>query len=148
MIRLVLALLVGAGVLYWTGQRVFLIQTGSMTPTAPVGSLVITGPTMPGVGDIITVQQSGSRPPLTHRVVGMVNGKLQTKGDANQVPDTLLVAPGDVLGRVELIVPYIGYLLAPLWAMPVVAWLLLAIVGLLFRFRVPQPAEPVRTPTQ
>lgn len=143
-----LALLVGAGLVYVTGQRVYLIHTGSMTPTAPIGSLVVTTPSRVEVGDVVTVQQSGNRPPLTHRVVARVGAQFQTKGDANRTPDSQLVAPGDVLGKVELTVPYLGYILAPLWAMPSLAWLTLLIAALLYLYPSQQPVEPARKPKQ
>lgn len=119
-------------VLYTTGQRLFVIQTGSMAPTAPAGSIVLTTPTRPAIGDVVTIQRPGGALPLTHRIVGERAGQFQTKGDANQAPDPGLVAPGDILGKVEVIVPYLGYILAPLWVMPVLSWILLAIAVLLY----------------
>ncbi len=136
------------GVLYTTGQRLFVIQTGSMAPTAPAGSVVLVTPARPTVGDVVTVQRPGGALPLTHRIVGERAGQFQTKGDANQAPDPGLVAPGDILGKVEVIVPYLGYILAPLWAMPLLSGLLLAIVVLLYLSLSLQPSAPARTQPQ
>jgi signal peptidase len=64
------------------------------------------------VGDVITFDD-GNTVPTTHRVVAIEDGQYVTQGDANQNPDAQRVAPGDVLGRVTLTVPFIGHVI--LW---------------------------------
>jgi signal peptidase len=75
----------------WTVVR---LATGSMTPTFPTDSLLVTH-SVPAsdvvVGDIVTVQRVGELP-ITHRVVAMkpVGGGLEQlalKGDANSAQD-------------------------------------------------------------
>ncbi len=92
--------------------------TGSMEPTIPVHSLVVVQQTDPSdlaVGDIITFKSTnqaleGSL--NTHRITQIddANGQLafHTKGDANTVEDTELVASGNVVGRVVFVSAWVG----------------------------------------
>lgn len=68
-------------------------------------------------GDIITYLSKdpshyGIR--ITHRVIGIFDNDdgiaYRTKGDNNNVEDSKLVNHGDVLGKVMLRIPYVGYL--------------------------------------
>ena len=92
--------------------------TGSMEPAIPVHSLVVVQETDPAdlaVGDIITFRSTnqaleGSL--NTHRItqIDETGGQLafHTKGDANAVEDTELVASGNVVGRVVFVSVWIG----------------------------------------
>ena len=92
--------------------------TGSMEPAIPVHSLVVVQETDPAdlaVGDIITFRSTnqaleGSL--NTHRItqIDETGGQLafHTKGDANAVEDTELVASGNVVGRVVFVSAWIG----------------------------------------
>ncbi len=100
------------------GARLLAIRTGSMEPTMPVGSLVVATEHDPAdlvVGDAITVSLDGGTA-LTHRISTIVQQDdrrmFQLKGDANPAPDPVLVMPDQILGRVDLSVPILGYLLA------------------------------------
>lgn len=94
-----------------------IVQSGSMTPVLPVGSVVmITPATTYGVGDIITFgKDTSKRIPTTHRIVGTerVDGVLhyQTKGDANEEADNALVPHSAVIGSVAVTVPRLGFVL-------------------------------------
>lgn len=91
----------------------FVILSGSMEPTVSPGDVVIVDASAAvAVGDVITFDD-GNSVPTTHRVVGIEDGQYVTQGDANQNPDTQRVAPGEVLGRVTLTIPYIGHVI--LW---------------------------------
>jgi signal peptidase len=94
------------------------VATGSMEPNIPVGSVVVVQPVDPATlrfGYVITFK-SPENPSLivTHRVnkvMGEPEAPLfRTKGDANDAPDLELVPPSNVLGRVRLHVPYLGFL--------------------------------------
>ena len=92
--------------------------TGSMEPAIPVHSLVVVQETDPAdlaVGDIITFRSTnqaleGSL--NTHRItqIDETGGQLtfHTKGDANAVEDTELVASGNVVGRVVFVSAWVG----------------------------------------
>ena len=116
------AAMVVAGV---AGARLLPVLTGSMTPYAPAGSLVLTVP-LPGsdvaVGDVIAFRppmpyQVSDDRPILHRVaeLGSRDGTpfLRTRGDANPAEDPWQVATADAhFGRAVLVVPHLGRLLA------------------------------------
>jgi signal peptidase len=109
-----------------------------MVPKMPVGSVVIsksTDPTMIKVGDIITfIPRSGvagtSEPFVTHRVVQVLKQatglSFVTKGDANNTTDLNPVVAGQVVGRVVLIVPFVGRL--SLFVHSLWGWILMVIL--------------------
>lgn len=92
------------------------VLTGSMTPTIPVGSLVVDAPVDPGtlkVGDIATYQAVPGKPDfITHRIVGINTKTTPTlftfKGDANRGPDMNPVPATAIRGRVLFHVRYLG----------------------------------------
>src|SRR3990167_4434609 len=94
-----------------------IVQTGSMAPSIPAGSLVVVakkGTDGAGVNyvenDVITFQKGKEL--VSHRVVNVVreNGEkfFQTKGDANQEPDPELVQDKQVIGRIVFAAPFVG----------------------------------------
>jgi signal peptidase len=92
------------------------VMGGSMEPTIHVGSIVIVRRVKPEdvrVGDIIAFRTGESR--TIHRVIEkVVEGGFfyfRTKGDANEDPDPWIVKPEDVLGELQLTIPYYGYLI-------------------------------------
>ncbi len=91
------------------------VQSGSMMPTIKTGSVVMVKPESDyKIGDIITFGPiSRIKAPTTHRIydIKVVGGNpvYITKGDANNAPDQNQVQKKDVLGKVLISVPYIGY---------------------------------------
>lgn len=108
------ALLVVAGRFGIGDIRALVVQSGSMEPTIPTRSIVITAPVgFYDVNDIITFKQSGRNNVLvTHRVTekreiaGMV--EYTTKGDANEESDAEAVPSRDVIGKVIFSIPFVG----------------------------------------
>jgi hypothetical protein len=122
----------------------FAVQTGSMGDAAPIGSLVVTAPGTPGVGDVVTVDLAdGTR--STHRVVGIEGGDLVTQGDANDFPDPYRTPIERVRGVVVQVHRDAGYALVFL-TMPVgFGSLLMAACTLRLAWRLffpPDPAVP------
>lgn len=110
---LIIAAVIAAVVFLISGMRLFCIQTGSMEPAYPVGSMIVVekvGPEQLGEGDVVTYSLSGGTV-VTHRVIGIdrENRLLTTKGDNNNVADVTAVGFENVIGRVIFCVPYIGY---------------------------------------
>lgn len=117
------ALLVMAGGLFLTTfdtplkARVFSVQSGSMEPAVPLGSLVIVRPREDyQVDDVITVTgERDAKQTVTHRVIEVLadeeNDKISyvTKGDANEDPDPEPIDRRRVLGKVVFKLPYLGY---------------------------------------
>lgn len=103
------------------GYRVFIVRSGSMSPSIPTGSAVLVRAVPPEalrVGDVITFERSdGGLPPVTvtHRVVEIVQPGppvvFRTKGDANTAADPTTVSYVGSAGRVDAHVPYVGYAL-------------------------------------
>lgn len=89
------------------------IQTGSMEPVVSPGDVVLVSPAdTVNVGDIIAFPDP-LRPErdVLHRVVDIgSDGRLVTKGDANDVADPWLVEPGQVIGTQAMSIPAIGRL--------------------------------------
>lgn len=93
-----------------------IVKSGSMEPNIMTGAVVVIREVGSyGLGDIITFTSEGANIPTTHRIVGTeeVDGKeyFVTKGDANEERDTNVVAPSDILGKVVIDVPYLGFIL-------------------------------------
>jgi len=113
-----LVLVVGA---HLAGVRAVPVLTGSMTPYAPAGSLVLTAPVsgaVVSVGDVVAfvppAPYSGDRP-VMHRVASTsdtADGRaMTTRGDANAHDDPWTVAlDGADLGRAVAVVPLLGHL--------------------------------------
>jgi signal peptidase len=99
------------------GYEIRIVQSGSMEPELPTGSVVLIQPRdRYEVGDIITFgQETGSSIPTTHRIIGdnIIGGELAyiTKGDANDEEDIEPVIQSEVRGKVLFDIPYLGYLL-------------------------------------
>jgi signal peptidase len=121
MASLLLAVIVGALAVVTVIPRAvhgaaLTVLTGSMTPTIPVGSVVVVRPVDPGtlhVGDIITFQKQAAKAEfITHRIVSIHTKTtpvtLTTKGDANRGADVDPVPVTAVRGRVLFHVPYLG----------------------------------------
>lgn len=114
-----------AGIL---GYNYKTVLTGSMEPAIPVGSIVITKEQSSyEIEDIISFQEKGSV--ITHRIISIDRERYITKGDANNVADTEKVQQKQILGKVILTIPLLGYLV--MWLMsPVGIISLFIIIGI------------------
>lgn len=97
------------------GREVFIIIGGSMEPSIPTGSLVVTSPTDAMaivVGDVVTIRADNAVV-VTHRVTQVLDlpdGRFfEVKGDANEAVDGGLVPARAIVGTVDLHVPYAGF---------------------------------------
>ena len=116
---LLLLLVVGLGPR--TGRyQTMTVLTGSMQPTMPVGSMVVTVPTPARavrVGDVITYRiPVEDRRVVTHRVVEILRHGdqpiVRTWGDANKDPDTWVAElKGGTVWKVRATVPKVGWAL-------------------------------------
>jgi len=100
------------------GWRIDAVISGSMEPELKVGSLVVTRPIEPKsivVGDIITFRQvsvGDSENMITHRVIATGQSSslyFETKGDANDTPDSFTVPAQNLIGKVCFHAPHWGY---------------------------------------
>lgn len=95
------------------GNEIMVVLSGSMSPTFNTGSIVAVGHTPfedIKVGDIVTFKNEDNLT-VTHRVMELKDGKLITKGDANNGIDSVPVTADRLIGKVQYSVPLIGYLI-------------------------------------
>lgn len=118
----------------------YIIISESMVPHINVYDAVVTirvNEKQIQVDDIITflskeIETAGT--PITHRVIGIVHDPnnqskiigYRTKGDHNNTADFALIAPNEVIGKVFLRIPMIGYL--QLIMTKPIGWLLVIVI--------------------
>lgn len=95
------------------GMKLYCIETGSMEPNYPIGSMVVVERVYLDQlkeGDVITYVISDNTV-VTHRLIGidLEHRLLSTKGDNNDVADASPVNFENVIGRVSFCVPAFGY---------------------------------------
>lgn len=121
------------------GAKSFVVLTGSMTPTIPVGSIVYTQTADPETleaGDVVTYTALESQVMVTHRVVENHpdSRELVTKGDANNDNDSP-VAYDRLVGKMALHIPYLGFLTTKLQSREgilIIGGAMIVLVALLF----------------
>jgi signal peptidase len=103
---------------FLAGYHLQSVQSGSMQPTYPVGSLLVVEPIDPSdvrVGMPLMFVSPEDHRTVTHRVVGAIERddslSFRTQGDANGRPDPALVTASEVRGRVRWAVPRLATLL-------------------------------------
>jgi signal peptidase len=102
------------------GYSTLTIETGSMngfsamvdggTPKqVSIGDLILIKKTNDyKIGDVITFLPEGDKIPTTHRIIGYTEDGFVTKGDANNVKDTVPISKDRVLGEVIGHYPQLG----------------------------------------
>lgn len=116
--------IIGAILLVWFVIGVFsvypkVILTGSMEPFIQPGDIVLVERFQEkeeieqlAVGDVILFKKEDKD--ISHRIINIIEKQgmtlYQTKGDANQSPDTTWVSAKDLLGKVIKVVPKVGVL--------------------------------------
>jgi signal peptidase len=108
---LLTAVLVPAS-LWFQGYRMYVVHTGSMTPTYRPGDIVVDrpNPSTYTAGEVITFRHSDlSSDVVTHRVVSVNAQGIHTKGDANATPDAWTIRPDQVRGQAVLDIRRAGY---------------------------------------
>lgn len=121
------------------GIKNYLVASGSMEPTIPVGSMIYSKEVNPvniSEGDIIVfLKAEEDNVPITHRVLSNdPDAKiLVTKGDANASLDPMPIQYNNVIGKVIWHTPALGALTAPLTKVTGKAVMLLIVIeGFLF----------------
>jgi len=81
------------------------VISDSMKPEFQRGDLVMTQSISidPHVGDIITFEAAGVKNTVTHRVTGVRNNMVSTKGDNNPLPDDYGTTVNDVISKAVVI---------------------------------------------
>ncbi len=111
---LIIVLAFGLIVLSLFRIRFYIVTTGSMSPTIPVGSICVVNHNTPfeevEAGDVISFSVGGNIR-VTHRAVRITDEGIITKGDANNTEDNSPVTPENYLGRTILHIPHLGYVM-------------------------------------
>ena len=99
------------------GWNVHLVNSASMTPTVPPGSIAIVKPTEGNdmqVGDIALLTNDHQEL-LLHRITEVKRTEqgvsFQTKGDANEYEDFFEAQSEQMIGNLFIHLPYVGYLI-------------------------------------
>ncbi len=109
----VIVLGLAVAILLMCGMKLYCIETGSMEPDYPIGSMVVVERVwfdQLKVGDVITYVISDNTV-VTHRLIGIdtEHRLLTTKGDNSNIADSSPVNYENVIGRVNFCVPGFGY---------------------------------------
>ncbi len=90
---------------------VYIVTSGSMQPTIQTGSIVFSSPLKNyKTGDVVTFKNSAdSESFITHRIVSVIMGSYTTRGDANSAIDGAQIKPSQIVGKVIIGIPFLGY---------------------------------------
>ena len=114
------------------GYTFFEVATGSMSPTINVGDVVIVKITKEvNENDIIVFKEENNF--ITHRLIQKEEGKIITKGDANNSEDKS-ITEDSILGKVITIIPQIGNWRKAILSPEVIGLILILIVLLIISF--------------
>ncbi len=98
--------------------KIFLVQSGSMSPALKTGDMVIVKPVSKYQSNDIITFNSHQNFTVTHRIIKETDGSFITKGDANSVTDQNPIKTSDVLGKVFFTIPKIGYFIMFVKSLP------------------------------
>lgn len=137
--RFLLGCLVALGLLIvisrTLGYQFLVVLSGSMEPTIPVGSLIVVAPRaleQLSVDDVVTFKsQHNQGTVVTHRVKKLDQNQqwVMTQGDGNEQLDSQPVTKDQLIGKVTISLPALGYLVT--WLKSKISLLLLLIFSLI-----------------
>ena len=111
------------------------VVSGSMQPKIKVGDVVIIkNSNNYNINDVITFKDEGSY--ITHRIIKIDNGKITTKGDFNNKKDDKIIKTKDVVGKVILVIPFMGNIMNNL-SNPIVLFIIF-VVGFILITIIPE----------
>lgn len=121
---------IGIGMIFLTfvGIVPYIVLSGSMEPSISTGSIVLVDTTEKDyrIGDIISYKIEDQI--VTHRIVKMENGVYKTKGDSNEIEDSVSLNISQIIGKVKASIPRLGYLISHLKSKQIV----LLMIAILF----------------
>lgn len=119
-------IVVGLGGWWLSGGRWYFMTTPSMSPSLPVGTLVLTRPaTQIKVGKIYAFNPPGQAVIFMHQVVAKNRqGGYLTKGFLNSSRDPWVITKTNVLGQAVLWLPVAGWFMKalPFWIILTLLW--------------------------
>lgn len=130
---------------YPFGIRTAVVLTGSMSPAIEINDFVIVRkPDAINVGDIVSYKEDDGGMEVLHRVVKIEDGKITTKGDANNVEDKpveISQATGVYVGKVEYLGKIISFIIQPVVFSIVIVLLLIILFAPYKKLKVFQKSE-------
>lgn len=91
------------------GYSQYIVTTGSMEPSLSPGDLIfVKAQETYELGDVVTFYDNGGAT-VTHRIMGKVSGQFITQGDANNTEDSELLPPEQIIGKLQMVLPGMGY---------------------------------------
>ena len=98
-----------------TGYKPYVVLSGSMEPNIHEGSLAVVN-THYNYDDVkvedIIAYETPTSIAVTHRVINIEDGVLETKGDNNDVSDGFTTNKDNFLGLTLFSIPFVGYVLS------------------------------------
>ncbi len=107
------------------GLKAYAVETGSMEPTIPEGSMVYVQKYSSfedyQVNDVVTFTDPSTSESFTHRIVQIDSAQMMfvTQGDANSIPDLEPTQASLAVGKVKFSIPFLGYAASLLKSNPV-----------------------------
>lgn len=96
------------------GYQPYLVQSGSMEPAIMTGDIVvIQNQGSYAINDVVTFREADRL--VTHRIISVEKEggvKYSTKGDANRSSDKSVIGDEQIIGKVALVIPKLGYFVA------------------------------------
>lgn len=108
--------------------KIFVVTSNSMAPTSMFGDVLLAKSQEHYEPDDIVSYTVGESV-ITHRIIaverfGTFNAIYHTKGDANLSSDLSLLEQENILGKVRIIIPKIGYVILLLQSKIFIKWIL------------------------
>ena len=117
--------------------KMYYVNSGSMSPTINIGSLILVEKkenTSIDIQDVVTFRTS-NKTVVTHRLVGVAdNGNYLTRGDANTSNDPMTLNKDSIIGKVVCSLPYVGFLMSVLKTPLGMAGLIISIITIILTF--------------
>ncbi len=98
-------------------NKIYVVITDSMSPTIQPYSMILVDRYDDNYqdGDIITfevaLKGSHDKKLVTHRVESCIDEKIYTRSDKHHKRDAWVLSSDDIIGKVKLTIPYLGYLI-------------------------------------
>ena len=93
------------------GYSQYIVTSGSMEPNISVGDLILVkAQEQYELGDVVAFHDAAGAT-VTHRIMGTVSGQFITQGDANNTEDDDLLPPERIIGKLQLVLPGMGYVI-------------------------------------
>jgi len=90
----------------------YIVQSGSMEPIIKVADLIVVNKKNDYFENEIITYNDVNNSIVTHRIVKKENKNFETKGDANREQDRQTVIYEQIIGKVVLNIPLVGYFLS------------------------------------